>query len=269
MKGDNVPSKNEKVTAILILLLGIVIIILGIYFVYDHFFDKSQEKSEDFEVQTIDLESDEGKEIIRKIEEKYGDEIYFLKETKVIDFSTLSKVEKICLGINEPDITVTIDEENYPGYTEKQILDNLKNKFNKDITIDPLEKMGDTLIFQELCPSSALTYNPEQASYYLSPLELKEPLPDVISKITRIEKQDGKLVVYGSAIFRDSNGIVYKDLEDKTKITDFKLKDDNTFEDLSSDQETFEYYLQNSYQYIFTFTNDDNLYWISYERSEQ
>ena len=32
----------------------------------------------------------------------------------------------------------------------------------------------------------------------------------------RAERQDNNLIVYGSAIFRDSKGIVYKNLDDKT-----------------------------------------------------
>lgn len=271
MEKENQPSKKEKLIVTLGLLFIIIIVIGGIYLSINHFLkDDNTSETNVNEVTTIDLESNEGKDLVNRIESKYGNEIYFLKETKVVDFTTLSKVEKICLGLGQPDITVTIDNQTYPGYTETQILNNLKNMFDKEIKIDPLEEMGTTLIYQEICPSSVLNYSSENAAYYTKPLELTEPLPDIISKINRIERQDDKLIVYGSAIFRDSKGIVYKDLDDKTAITDFELNEDGkTFQYLSSDGQTFEYYLQNSYQYIFTLTDDENLYWISYERSEQ
>lgn len=271
MEKENMPSQKEKLIVTLVLLLIIGLIIGGSYFFINHFLKKDtvNEPNVD-EVTTIDLESDEGKKLVNKIERKYGEKIYFLEENKVVDFKTLSKVEKICLGLGKTDIDVTIDSQTFPGYTEKQILNNLKNMFDKEIKIDPLEEMGETLIYQEICPSSVLNYSAENASYYTKPLTLTEPLPDIASKITRIERQDGKLIVYGNAIFRDSKGIVYKSLDDKTEIADFKLTDDGkTFESLSSDGQTLEDYLKNSYQYIFTLTDDENLYWLSYERSEQ
>lgn len=262
------PTQKEKINATLLILL-ILLLVLGIgYLIMD--LSSEDEEVPIEEVTTIDLESEEGKNLISKIEDKYGQEIYFLQENKIVDFTTLSKVEKICLGIKEPDITVNISDSEYPGYTEKQILINLKEMFGKEIKVDPLEEMGGTLIYQEICPSSVLTYSSENAAYYVKPLELTEPLPDVISKITRIEKQDNNLIVYGSAIFRDSKGIVYKNLDDKVQIAEFELNEDGTsFKELSKDNHPMEYYLQNSYQYTFTFTDDENLYWIDYERSEQ
>lgn len=271
MENENIPSQKEKVVVLLALLFLIIGVIGGIYFLLNHFFNGEKSKNQDVvEVATVDLETDEGKNLVNKIESKYGQEMYFLKENKIVDFATISKVEKICFGVSDTDIVVTIDNQEYSGYTEQQILNNLYNMFGKEIKIDPLEKMGTTLIYQEICPSDVLTYSSENAAYYIKPMTLSEPLPDILSKITRIEKQEDRLIVYGSAIFRDSKGLVYKGLDDKVQIAEFKLTEDGkTFEQLSADGHDFEYYLQNSYQYTFTLTDDDNLYWLSYERSEQ
>ena len=264
----NLPSNKEKLAVIMTLLIILLLIVVGVIYAINRAHKDDKEVIE--EVVTVDLDSTEGKNLVGKFENKYGQEIYFLKEDKVVDFNTLSKVEKICLGIGEPDTTVVVDEVSYNGYKENNILGNLNRMFGTEITIDPLEKLGTTLIYQEICPSEALTYSSDNAAYYVKPKELKEPLPDIISKINRIEKQDGNLIVYASAIFRDSKGIVYKDLEDKVQIAEFELNSDGTsFKTLSTDGQEFEYYLQNSYQYVFTLTDDANLYWIGYERSEQ
>lgn len=269
METENIPNEKERVVGTIVLIVILMVISFGIYLVVNHFSKENNHKEVVDDIKTIDLESDEGNDLVERIESKYGQKIYFLQEKRVVDFKDLKKVEKVCLGLKEVDTTVTIDNTDYNGYTENQILENLKVMFGTDIKIDPLEKMGSTLMYQEICPSDFLNYSAESAAYYVKPFELTEPQPDVISKINRIEKQDNNLIVYASAIFRDSKGIVYKDLKEQVKIAEFALTNDGkTFENLSTDKHPFDYYLQNSYQYTFTFTAD-NLYWISYERSEQ
>ena len=261
------PTKSEKTFVTIIILLVLIGSLVAIFFLFNHF-NKKKDVVE--QIETIDLESNEGKNLVAEIENKYGDAIYFLSEDKIVDFDTLPKIEKICLGINKPDMKVTIDEKRYPAYSETQIISNLKSMFNQEIKVDPLEKIGKTLIYQEICPSDYLTYSSENAAYYIKPYELSKPYPYVLSKINRIERKKDNLVVYASAIFRDDKGIVYKDLKEKVKIAEFELEGNSkNFKELSKDEHDMEYYLQNSYQYIFTFTNDDNLYWLSYEKSEQ
>lgn len=268
-KYEKTPSRKEKIIVISILLILFLAITITIIIVVKHF-SKEEPKPVVEDITTIDLESSNGKELINKIGDKYGQKIYFLSEDKVVDFSTLSKIEKICLGIKASDIDVTIDEKNYKGYTESQILSNLKELFGIEMKIDPLEKLGKTLMYQEICPSDTLAYSIDNAAYYAKNVTSTEPFPSVLSKIVRIERKDNNLIVYGNAIFRDSTGIVYKSLDDKFVIAEFELDNNGTtFKEYSKDNQTFDYYLKNSYQYIFTFTDDENLHWIGYERSEQ
>ncbi|MEG0025968.1 MAG: hypothetical protein RR847_02570 [Bacilli bacterium] len=271
MEKEHIPSLKEKIVVSLILLCTTILIVVGSCLTINHFINKKEViKPIKEETTTIDLTKAEGKELVQRIENKYGQKIYFLQKSKIVDFNTLTKVEKICFGLGSSDTTVTTSNEQYKAYSEKQILSNLKVLFNIDFKIDPLEPMGTTLIYDQICPSSVLIYSAENAAYYTKPLALTEPLPDVVTKITRIERKNKKLIVYGNAVFRDSKGNVYKDLKDKVEITDFKLSDDGkNFMPQSSEGNNFDYYLKNSYQYIFTITDDENLYWLSYERSEQ
>lgn len=266
---DNGGSKNNEKKSTIALLVILIILLMGAvcYLGYDKYFKKDDTKTitvDNTTTENYTLDFDK----IDQVEEKVGNLFFWIKEDKLDSMNGLNNDLKICLAHRNATSDVDDTKNGTSSYTKDAIETGFRQVFDNNETIEHQDLMKTTYYNQYDC-FFPYHYDTNTGIYHVIATGLEGPGATVTKKITKVEKSDNIYTIYIKAIYRDTQGYVYKGNDFiKGSIAQFNYTDQTgmEFNNLSTDGQKLEDYIDNGYTYKLTFEEKDNqLYWTKYE----
>ena len=270
MMDENVSKpRNGKGLVVLCVLLGLLVVILGGYFIYDKVIKEySDTESEQQEGSSLENTDDEYQEYTldgtKTVEEKYTKLLFYIPRdmTNFNDLTDKAKMEFIWTRLkNEPDRTETDANGNTVRiYTREHVEELLKSYFGDKITFNYANWTGSE---EGLNPVSdelyALKYDSENNEFSMGVAgALGDPTdPEVAWKWTSARADDDEVVYTAQVIFRNRDLSISKDSSGTDRIDQMVL-DESQGRVYHPDGKTLEDFLDQSYTYEYTFIKDDD-----------
>ena len=262
-------TSNKKILVALCIILGLLVVILGGYVIYDQVINKHSDSSkEELDEPSVENQENEYQNYTldgtKTVEEKYTKLLFYIPNdtTNFNDLTDKAKMEFIWTRLKyDPDRTETDSNGNTVRiFTREHVEELLKSYFGDQITFHYANWTGSgegiNPVNDELY---ALKYNSEKNEFSMGVAgALGDPTdPEVVWKWVSARADEEEVVYTAQVIFRNRDLSISKDALGTDRIDQMEL-DESQGRVYHPSGKTLEDFLDQSYTYEYTFTKDSD-----------